>query len=34
MFLIDKVENKEPLREMLEDMYEELPTLKKKKQRN
>lgn len=34
MFLVDEVENKEPLREMLEDMYEELPTPKKEKQRN
>ena len=34
MILVDEVENKESLREMLEDMYEELPTSKKKKQRD
>ncbi len=32
MFLVDDVENKEFLRELLEDMYDELPAPKKKKQ--
>lgn len=32
MLLVDDVENKEFLRELLEDMYEELPEPKKKKQ--
>lgn len=31
MFLVDNVENKEFLRELLEAMYEELPAPKKKK---
>ena len=31
MLLVDDVENKEFLRNLLEAMYEELPTLKKKK---
>ena len=32
MLLVDDVENKEFLRELLEDMYDELPAPKKKKQ--
>ena len=31
MLLVDDIENKELLRELLEAMYEELPALKKKK---
>lgn len=31
MLLVDDVENREFLRELLEAMYEELPALKKKK---
>ena len=34
MLLVDDVENKEFLRELLEDMYKELPAPKKKKQRD
>lgn len=34
MLLVDDVDNKEFLRELLEEMYEELPASKKKKQTN